>query len=158
MTGRAENMNDTKEAITELGGEFKSDIAQVNGASIHYVQGGAGPALILVHGFPQDWYEFHQIMPRLAKRFTVVAVDLRGIGGSSATPSGFDAANLAEDLHQLGASLKLEHVYVVGHDIGGMVTYAFVRRYPQLTRGAMILDVPIPGIEGWNEVQGDPSI
>jgi pimeloyl-ACP methyl ester carboxylesterase len=158
MTGRAENMDDTKEAITELGGDFKSDIAQVNGASIHYVQGGAGPALILVHGFPQDWYEFHKIMPRLAKRFTVVAVDLRGIGGSSATPSGFDAANMAEDLHQLAAALKLEHLYVVGHDIGGMVTYAFVRRYPQLTRGAMILDVPIPGIEGWNEVQGDPSV
>jgi hypothetical protein len=58
MTGRAEGMNDTKEAMTELGREFESDIAQVNGASIHYVQGGAGPALILVHGFPQDWYEF----------------------------------------------------------------------------------------------------
>ena len=101
---------------------------------------------------------FHRIMPRLAKRFTVIAVDLRGIGGSSQTPSGFDAANLAEDLHQLAAALKLEHLYVVGHDIGGMVTYAFVRRYPQLTRGAMVLDVPIPGIEGWNEVQGDPSV
>ena len=92
------------------------------------------------------------------KRFTIVAVDLRGIGGSIATPSGFDAANLAEDLHQLAAALKLEHLYIVGHDIGGMVTYAFVRRYPQFTRGAMILDVPIPGIEGWDEVQGDPRV
>jgi pimeloyl-ACP methyl ester carboxylesterase len=91
---------------SKLGGEFKTDIAQVNGASIHFVQGGAGPVLILVHGFLQDWYEFHKIMPRLAKRFTVVAIDLRGIGGSSATPSGFDAANLAEDLHQLAAALK----------------------------------------------------
>ncbi len=53
---------------------------------------------------------------------------------------------------------KLERVYIVGHDLGGMVTYAFVRRYPQFTRGAMILDVPIPGIAGWDEIQGDPSV
>jgi pimeloyl-ACP methyl ester carboxylesterase len=52
----------------------------------------------------------------------------------------------------------LERVYIVGHDIGGMVTYAFVRRYPWSTRGAMILDQVIPGIEGWEEVQGSPAV
>jgi pimeloyl-ACP methyl ester carboxylesterase len=97
-------------------------------------------------------------MPRLAKRFTVIAVDLRGIGGSAATPGGYDAANMAEDVYQLASALKLQHLYIVGHDIGGMVTYAFVRRYPQMTRGAMILDVPIPGINGWDEIQGHPSV
>jgi pimeloyl-ACP methyl ester carboxylesterase len=102
--------------------------------------------LILVHGFPEDWYEFHRLMPRLAKRFTVIAVDLRGIGGSTATPGGYDGTNMAEDVRQLAAELKLERIYIVGHDLGGMVTYAFVRRYPEVTRGAMILDVPIPGV------------
>src|SRR3984893_11428355 len=116
------------------------------------------PPIILIHGFPQDWFEYHAIMPRLAKRFTVIAVDLRGIGGSKATSGGYDAANMAEDVRQLVSALQLERVYIVGHDIGGMVTYAFIRRYPQITRGAMILDVPIPGIEGWDEIQGDPSI
>jgi pimeloyl-ACP methyl ester carboxylesterase len=58
-------------------------------------------------------------MPRLAKRFTVIAVDLRGIGGSTATAGGYDAADMAEDVHQLISTLKLEHVYIVGHDIGG---------------------------------------
>jgi pimeloyl-ACP methyl ester carboxylesterase len=144
--------------VSELGGAFKSGTAQVNGTSIHYVRGGAGPALILVHGFPEDWYEFHRIMPRLAKRFTAIAVDLRGIGGSTATPGGYDAANMAEDVRQLAAELKLEHIYIVGHDLGGMVTYAFVRRYPEITRGAMILDVPIPGVPGSEEIQADPSI
>jgi pimeloyl-ACP methyl ester carboxylesterase len=114
--------------------------------------------LILVHGFPQDWYEYHAIMPRLAKRFTVVAVDLRGIGASKATANGYDAANMAEDVRQLVTTLKLDHVYIVGHDIGGMVTYAFVRRYPEITRGATILDVPIPGIAGWDEMLGDPRV
>ncbi len=49
-------------------------------------------------------------------------------------------------------------MYIVGHDIGGHVAYAFVRRYPNAARGAMILDTPIPGIEGWNEIQGDPNM
>lgn len=84
-------------------------------------------------------------MPRLAQRFTVVAPDLRGVGGSSATSGGYDAANLAEDIRQLVSELKLERVYVVGHDIGGMVTYAFVRRYPELLRGAIPVRTPLIG-------------
>lgn len=95
-------------------------------------------------------------MPRLAKQFTVIAVDLPGVGGSSVSPGGYDAAKMAEDLMQLVASLKLEHVYVVGHDVGGMVAYAYVRRFPQTLRGGMILDVSLPGIDGWDEIQGNP--
>src|SRR5947209_5894820 len=72
----------TDPAVARLGGNFVSGTAKVKGTILHYVRGGSGPALILVHGFPQDWYEWHAIMPRLAKQFTVVAVDLRGIGGS----------------------------------------------------------------------------
>jgi pimeloyl-ACP methyl ester carboxylesterase len=144
--------------VTELGKQFASETATVNGIALHYVRGGKGPPIILIHGFPQDWFEYHAIMPRLARQFTVIAIDLRGVGGSTATPGGYDAANMAEDVYQLVLALKLERVYVVGHDIGGQVTYAFVRRYPQVTRGAMILDTPIPGIEGWDEIQGDPSM
>src|SRR6266852_4787656 len=66
--------------VARLGNGFISDYAKVNGTTLHYVRGGTGPAVILLHGFPQDWYEFHQIMPRLAEKFTVVAVDLRGMG------------------------------------------------------------------------------
>jgi pimeloyl-ACP methyl ester carboxylesterase len=137
---------------------FVGESAKVNGITLHYVRGGEGPPLILIHGFPQDWFEYHAIMPRLAKRFTVIAVDLRGVGGSTSTPGGYDAANMAEDVYQLVSALKLERVYIVGHDIGGMVAYAFIRRYPQIVRGAMILDEVIPGIEGWEEVQGSPAL
>jgi pimeloyl-ACP methyl ester carboxylesterase len=59
---------------------FAFEIATVSGTTLHYVRGGKRAALILVHGFPQVWPEYQAIMPRLAKRFTVVAVDLRGIG------------------------------------------------------------------------------
>jgi pimeloyl-ACP methyl ester carboxylesterase len=112
--------------------------------------------VILIHGFPEDWFEYRPIMPRLAKQFTVIAIDLRGIGGSSPSAGGYDAATMAEDIYQLVSTLSLAHVYIVGHDIGGHVAYAFVRRYPQITRGAMILDTPIPGVDGWEEIQGAP--
>ena len=148
---------------TGLGDEFASESAPVNGIMLHYVRGGNGPAVILVHGFPEDWFEYHAIMPRLAKQFTVIAVDLRGVGASTTEPGttkpgGYDAANMAEDVHQLVAALKLDRVYIVGHDIGGQVAYAFVRRYPEATRGAMILDTAIPGIAGWDEIQGHPAM
>ena len=145
-------------AVAELGAGFSSATADVNGTTLHYVRGGTGPAIILLHGFPQDWYEFHQVMPRLAKSFTVVAVDLRGIGGSRATPGGYDAANLAKDIRQLARQLQLERSYLVGHDMGGMVAYAFARLYPDEARGVMTLDVPLPGIEPWEAVKADPLL
>jgi pimeloyl-ACP methyl ester carboxylesterase len=61
-------------------------MANVNGVRLHFVSGGAGPAPILIHGFPQDWTEYRAIMPRVAKRFTVMALDVRGIGQSSMSP------------------------------------------------------------------------
>jgi hypothetical protein len=124
---RAQVRGQMSPLATGLGKEFASESATVNGITFHYVRGGKGPGVILIHGFPQDWFEYHVIMPRLAKRFTVIAVDLRGVGGSTAMQGGYDAANMAEDVHQLAAALKLERAYIVGHDIGGMVAYAFVR-------------------------------
>jgi pimeloyl-ACP methyl ester carboxylesterase len=143
-------------AVLALGSGFFADTAQVNGTTLHYVRGGAGPAIILIHGFPEDWYAYHRIMPQLAKQYTVVAVDLRGIGGSPATARGYDAANMADDVHQLIEHLHLEHVYLVGHDIGGMVAYAFVRRYPKTSRGVMMLDTPLPGLGPWDAVKANP--
>lgn len=152
LTGCAQPRQQTASpSLAELGSGFESSTVEVNDTTLHYVRGGRGPAVVLVHGFPQDWYEYHRIMPRLAKSFTVVAVDLRGMGGSSVATSGFDAPNLAEDIRQLTEKLGLDRPYVVGHDIGGMVAYAFARLNPATTRGAMILDVPLPGIDPWDE-------
>jgi pimeloyl-ACP methyl ester carboxylesterase len=130
---------------------FSSAVAEVNGTNLHYVRGGRGPAVILIHGFPEDWVEYQTIMPRLAERFTVVAVDVPGIGRSAPAAGGSDAANLAAHIHGLADALNLERPYVVGHDLGGMITYAYLRRFPDALRGAMILDVPIPGMAGWEE-------
>jgi pimeloyl-ACP methyl ester carboxylesterase len=146
----------TASLAAQLGRGFESRFVQVNGTRIHYVRGGSGPAVILLHGFPEDWYEFRLVMPRLAETFTVVAVDLRGVGESAPAETGYEAANLAEDIHQLIGKLGLEHVYIFGHDIGGIVAYAFARRYPRSARGVMILDVAFPGLDPWQDILGHP--
>ena len=156
LHGQSPSMQTLDPALATLGGGFVSDTAQVNATTLHYIRGGAGPTVILLHGFPEDWYEYRRVIPRLAEQFTVMAVDLRGLGGSAVTTDGYDAANMAEDVHQLAERLHLGHVYLVGHDIGGMVAYAFVRRYPETSRGAMIIDVPLPGIGPWDAVKADP--
>jgi pimeloyl-ACP methyl ester carboxylesterase len=145
-------------AVAKLGAGFVSNTAKLNGMTLHYVQGGAGPAVILLHGFPQDWYAYHRIMPRLAKSFTVIAADMRGVGRSTAPAGGFDATNVAADIPQLLQLLQLERVYVVGHDNGGMIAYTFARLYPNATRGVMILDSPLPGIEPWSEIKANPAL
>jgi pimeloyl-ACP methyl ester carboxylesterase len=137
---------------------FVSDTAEVNGTTLHYVAGGQGPALILIHGFPENWSAYARIMPRLASRFRVVAVDLRGIGGSTPSEGGYDAATMAEDVHQLVRTLGLDRPYVVGHDLGGWVAYALVRLHPDAVRGLMILDVPVAGVDPWDEVKADPEL
>lgn len=101
--------------------------------------------MVLLHGFPQDWYEWHKVMPHLAASFTIVAVDLRGVGGSSAPLDGYDAATMAEDVYRLVDQLGLGPVHLAGHDIGGWVAYAYARRYPELTSSATIIETLIPG-------------
>jgi len=131
--------------------------ARVHGAVLHFARAGKGPALILLHGFPQDWSEWRPVMARLARRFTVIAIDLRGIGQSTAGSTKYDAATMAADVQQLAKALKLDRPYVVGHDIGGMVAHAYARTFPKDLRGAMILDVPVPGLDGWDAALGNPS-
>lgn len=134
-------------AVAALGSGIVAERAAVNGTAIHYVRGGCGPAVTLLHGFRRDWYEWRRIMPRLATRFTVIAVDLRGVGGSAPSSSSFAAVALARDIHQLLDQLDLGPTHVVGHDIGGCVAYAFAREYPEHTNTLTVLEVPIPGIE-----------
>ena len=144
--------------IANLGNRFRSRTSVVNGARLHYVCGGAGPALLLIHGFPQDWYAFHDVMARLAERYTVIAPDLRGIGGSSGPIEHYDPTTLVRDVLELAHSVGSDSLYVVGHDNGGMLAYSFARMHPGVTRAAFILDVPIPGIEPWTQIKAQPEL
>jgi pimeloyl-ACP methyl ester carboxylesterase len=151
--GTAEGLNASRLAAPPVG--FVSADVEVSGARLHYVRGGLGPAVILVHGFPEDWVEYRAIMPKLAERFTVVAIDLPGIGKSDPSANGYTTADMADAIHGLAAALELERPYIVGHDLGGIITYAYVRRFAHELRGAMILDVPMPGLSGSEEAASD---
>lgn len=124
---------------------MESHTIDVDGVRMHYVRSGSGPTMVLLHGFPQDWYEWRDVMARLDSTYTTVAVDLRGVGGSDAPDDGYDAATLAADVHGLVERLGLGPVHVAGHDIGGWVAYAYARSYADETLSATILETLIPG-------------
>ncbi|WP_406436241.1 alpha/beta hydrolase [Streptomyces sp. NBC_00631] len=124
---------------------FSEHRTRVAGTGIDYVIGGHGPALVLIHGYPQTWYEWHGIMPALARHYTVIAPDLPGAGRSDAPASGYDKKTMAATLHALLVSLgKDQDVNVVGHDIGTMVAYAYAAQYPHSVRKLVLSEAPIP--------------
>lgn len=132
----------------------------VGGVNIHYVIGGPAlgkaPIMLLIHGFPQNWWEWHKVMPALARDYTVVVPDLRGVGLSDRPASGYTKRQLAADLHGVIEHLGCGPAHVVGHDIGGMVAYAYGTQFPAKT--LTILDVPIPGVGDWDRVVTDPRV
>ena len=131
---------------------FTEHDAEVNGTRIHYYIGGKGSPVVLLHGYAQTSHMWTPIMPQLAKNHTVIVPDLRGAGGSSKPETGYDKKNMAVDIHDLVASLKLEHVTVVGHDIGLMVAYAYAAQFPQATDRLVLMDAFLPGIGDWKNV------
>ncbi|HVA15644.1 MAG TPA: alpha/beta hydrolase [Stellaceae bacterium] len=144
-------------APPQISGGIVARDANVHGTTIHYLRAGMGDTtIVLLHGWPESSHEWHKVIPALSSRYTVIASDLRGVGGSRATATGYDKATLAEDVHALVAQLGLKHVYVIGHDIGGMVAYAYARSYPEDLSGVAIIDIPVPGIDPWTMVKGSP--
>jgi pimeloyl-ACP methyl ester carboxylesterase len=125
---------------------FTSRLVEVNGLRLHAVTGGDGPALLLIGGWPQTWYAWREVMPALARRHTVVAVDSRGAGLSDKPDDGYDAGTLAADLVALMAALGHDRFDVVGHDIGTWTGYALAADHPERVGRLAILEALIPGL------------
>ncbi|MDH6493918.1 alpha/beta hydrolase [Streptomyces sp. SAI-149] len=125
---------------------FTSRLVEVNGLRLHAVTGGEGPALLLIGGWPQTWYAWREVMPALARRHTVVAVDSRGAGLSDKPDDGYDAGTLAADLVALMAALGHDRFDVVGHDIGTWTGYALAADHPERVGRLAILEAVIPGL------------
>ncbi len=133
---------------------FKHRYAIVNGVKIHYVIGGHGTPLMLVHGFPQNWYMWNRLLPELSKHFTVIAPDLRGVGESGKPQGGYDKKTMAIDLHELAKKLGYKKIDIAGHDIGMMVAYAYAAQFPDGVNKLALLDALIPGVEPvWSQVK-----
>ncbi|MCX5367030.1 alpha/beta hydrolase [Streptomyces sp. NBC_00124] len=125
---------------------FTSRLVEVNGLRLHAVTGGNGPALLLIGGWPQTWYAWREVMPALARRHTVVAVDSRGAGLSDKPDDGYDAGTLSADLVALMAALGHDRFDVVGHDIGTWTGYALAADHPARVDRLAILEALIPGL------------
>jgi pimeloyl-ACP methyl ester carboxylesterase len=124
---------------------FTHQTAHINGFRLHYVIGGRGFPVVLLHGWPETWYEWRKIMPALAEKYTVIAPDSRGLGDSERTESGYDAVTLAEDVFSLVRSLGFQQLFLVGHDTGVSTAYACAARYREAVQRLVILDVPLEG-------------
>ena len=124
---------------------FSHHMATVNGTQIHYVIGGHGDPIVLLHGWPETWYSWHLVMPALAKNYTVIAPDLPGLGDSSKPLTGYDGKNVAAIMHQLVTQLGFKTIFIVGHDIGTQVAYSYAAEHPTEVKKLVVMELPIPG-------------
>jgi pimeloyl-ACP methyl ester carboxylesterase len=125
---------------------FKSRYVDVNGVRLHAVIGGEGPPLLLVHGWPQTWYQWRLVMPALAHDFTVVAVDQRGIGLSDKPEGGYDSGTQASDLIGLMGALGYQRFAVVGFDTGMGIGYAMAADHPERVKRLVVGEAIITGV------------
>jgi pimeloyl-ACP methyl ester carboxylesterase len=100
-----------------------------------YVIGGKGDAVVLLHGWPQTWYEWRHIIPELiVNNYTVIAPDMRGFGDSEKPQTGYDTKTVAEGISQLVNKLGYSKIYIVAHDWGGPVAYSYADAHPENVR------------------------
>ncbi len=137
---------------------INSRSAEAGGVKLHYLTAGHGPTVILLHGYTQTSRMWTPIIPLLAKKFTVIAPDLPGIGDSAIPADGLDMKTAAIRIHALAKSMGVEKARVVGHDIGLMVAYAYAAQFPSETEKLVLMDAFLPGVEGWEAVYDDPNV
>jgi pimeloyl-ACP methyl ester carboxylesterase len=126
--------------------EFEHRNASLDGVRLHYVIAGDGPPLVLLHGWPQTWYEWRHVIPALAEEYTVIAPDLRGMGDSDRPLTGYDKRTVADDVRALVHRLGHERIRLVGHDWGMPTAYAYAARYRDEVEALAVLEAGLPGI------------
>jgi pimeloyl-ACP methyl ester carboxylesterase len=119
---------------------------RANGASFHVARVGSGPALLLLHGWPEFWLAWEPLMKRLADRFMLLAPDLRGFGDSDKPAGSFGPDAHAADMLALLDTLGIRRIGVAGHDVGGAVMQPLARKAPERLVGLFFFDFVYPGI------------
>src|SRR5271165_3096435 len=127
-------------------------------ADIFVRWGGRGPAVVLIHGYAENSDSWAPLAVDLMKDHTVVVPDLRGIGKSSKPESGYDKKTQAQDMRAVVTALGYDKTFVVAHDIGNMVAYAYAARYPEKVERLVVMDAPIRGMEPWKEILLNPGV
>jgi pimeloyl-ACP methyl ester carboxylesterase len=132
------------------------------GLRLHYATAGDGPrTIVLLHGFPQTWWEWRRVIPPLVERgFRVVAPDYRGAGHSWRPAGGYDKVTMAGDIHRLlHGHIGVDGPFVLaGHDIGLMVAYAYAQAYRDDVSHLALMDAPLPGTAVFDRLRSDPRV
>src|SRR6201998_4085251 len=128
------------------------------GADIFVRWGGTGAVVVLIHGYAENSDSWAPLAADLMKDHTVVVPDLRGIGRSSKPTDGYDKKTQAKDIRAVVTALGFDRTFVVAHDIGNMVAYAYAATYPDKVERLVVMDAPIPGIEPWNTILLNPGV
>ncbi|WDO10145.1 alpha/beta hydrolase [Streptomyces murinus] len=130
-----------------------------DGVRLHVVEGdrSAGPAVVLLAGFPQTWWAWRTVMPALAERFHVIAVDLPGQGHSERPHGSYDTHTVAAHVQAALSALDVPTYWLVAHDIGAWVAFSLALKYEEHLHGVALLDAGIPGITLPESVPLDPE-
>jgi pimeloyl-ACP methyl ester carboxylesterase len=118
------------------------------GLRVHLAEAGAGEPLVMLHGWPQHWYMWRKVIPRLAESYRVICPDLRGFGWTDATPGGYVKEELTDDVLRLLDALELDRVRLVGHDWGGWIGFLLCLRAPRRFERFLALNILHPWIGG----------
>ncbi|HYU59489.1 MAG TPA: alpha/beta hydrolase [Solirubrobacterales bacterium] len=122
-------------------------LVDANGLRMHVAEAGEGDPLVMLHGWPQHWYEWRHLIGPLAERHRVICPDLRGLGWTDAPPRGYEKENLATDVLALLDALEVERFRLVGHDWGGWVGFLIGFREPERIERFLALNIMPPFTE-----------
>ena len=133
---------------------FTERTVSIGGRPIHYRRGGAGPVVLLIHGYGDTGEMWAPLAPELARGHDVIVPDLPGLGASrpDSADAKYDMATVARALHGLMLELNVHQAAVVGHDIGLMAAYAYAAQFPGEVTKLAVMDAPIPGVGPWQQV------
>ncbi|WP_282948358.1 MULTISPECIES: alpha/beta hydrolase [unclassified Sphingopyxis] len=137
---------------------FQSRDMAANGTTLHVRVGGAGPAVVLLHGYGETGDMWVPLAAALMKDHTVVVPDLRGMGLSAHPDGGYDKATQGRDIAAILDQLKIDKFALVTHDIGNMVGFALATQNPGRVTRFALLDAPVPGVGPWEEILKNPLL
>ncbi len=134
-----------EDSVVLIDGPWTHRDISANGIRMHVVEAGAGPLVVLLHGFPQFWWAWrHQLVALADAGFRVVAADLRGYGATDKPPRGYDTLTVAADIAGLIRALGATEAHVVGHDWGGQVAWTLAAVHPRSVRSLVAISIPHP--------------
>jgi len=128
------------------------------GGELFVQAGGSGPAVVLLHGYVQSGDMWGPLAARLREQHTVIVPDLRGLGRSSRPVRGYDKKTQARDVHAVVETLGFDRAAVVGHDLGGMVAYAYAAQYRAEVSRLVVMEAAPPGVPPWSTIASMPGV